>query len=182
MLLGLAVHKGLWEVLKRRDGTPAFPPPAVARSIRLVKLGKMAALAFLVVQTLCLEVLPIMREPGALRLAGAGIFLVGLAIAVSARLQLGRNWTDLEDTHVRPGQSVVEHGIYRYIRHPIYTADLLLLAGLQLGLNSWLVLGVALLAAVVIRRTLAEEALLAERLPGYRTYCARTKRFIPFVV
>ena len=81
-----------------------------------------------------------------------------------------------------PGQSVVERGIYRYIRHPIYTGDLVLLGGLQLALNSWLVLAVAPLAAVVIRRTLAEEALLDQRLAGYRAYCARTKRFIPFVV
>ena len=180
MLLGLVAHKGLWEVLKRRDGAPRTAP-ALAPSIRLVKLAKMAMLAFLVVQTLCLEVLPIAREPGALRLVGAGIFVVGLATAMSARVQLGRNWVDLEDARVLPEQSVVEHGIYRYIRHPIYTGDLLLLVGLELGVNSWLVLGVALLAAVVVRRALAEEALLAQRLAGYRAYCARTKRFIPFV-
>jgi protein-S-isoprenylcysteine O-methyltransferase Ste14 len=178
MLLGLVAHKGLWEVLKRRDGART---PVLAPSIRLVKLAKMAMLAFLAVQTLCLEVLPIAREPGPLRLVGAGIFVVGLATAMSARVQLGRNWVDLEDARVLPEQPVVEHGLYRYIRHPIYTGDLLLLVGLELAVNSWLVLGVAPLVAVVIRRALAEEALLARRLAGYRAYCARTKRFIPFV-
>lgn len=182
MLLGLVAHKGLWEILKRRDGARGSAPPSVSRSVRLVKLVKMAVLALLLVQTVCLEVLPIMREPGTLRLVGAGIFVVGLATAMSARVQLGRNWADLEDARLLPEQSVVEHGIYRYIRHPIYTGDLLLLVGLQLGLNSWLVLAVGLLTVVVVRRTLAEEALLARQLPGYRTYCARTKRFIPFVV
>jgi protein-S-isoprenylcysteine O-methyltransferase Ste14 len=181
LLLGLAAHKGLWEVLKRRAGAPPAAAFAVSPNIRLVKLGKMAVLAFLVTQTLCLEILPIAREPGTLRAVGVGIFVVGLATAMSARVQLGRNWVDLEDAQVLPTQSVVEHGIYRYIRHPIYTGDLLLLVGLELGLNSWLVLAVALLAAVVVRRTLAEEALLAQRLAGYRAYCARTKRFIPFV-
>jgi protein-S-isoprenylcysteine O-methyltransferase Ste14 len=182
MLLGLAAHKGLWEVLKRRAGAPPAAALPVSPSNRLVKLAKMALLTFLLVQTLCLEVLPIAREAGALRLVGFGIFVVGLGTAMSARIQLGRNWMDLEDAQVLPGQSMVEHGIYRYVRHPIYTGDLLLLIGLELALNSWLVLGVALLTVVVVRRTLAEEALLAGRLAGYRAYCARTKRFIPFVV
>ena len=179
MLLGLVAHKGLWEVLKRRDRAA---PRAVAPSIRLVKLGKMAVLTFLLAQTLCLEVLPIAREPGALRPVGAAIFAAGLATAMIGRVQLGRNWVDLEDAQVLPEQSVVEQGIYRYVRHPIYTGDLALLFGLELALDSWLVLGVGLLAPVVVRRTLAEEVLLAERLAGYRAYCARTKRFIPFVV
>jgi protein-S-isoprenylcysteine O-methyltransferase Ste14 len=76
----------------------------------------------------------------------------------------------------------VQHGIYHYIRHPIYTGDLLLLIGLDLALNSWLVLAVELLAAVVVRRTLAEDALLAQRLANSRTSCALTQRFIPFVL
>jgi protein-S-isoprenylcysteine O-methyltransferase Ste14 len=182
MLLGLVAHKALWEILKRSDRPRRSAPPRVTRSLRIVKTGKMAVLAFLVAQTLCLDVLPIMREARALRLVGAGIFVIGLATAMSARIQLGRNWADIEDTPLRPQQSVVERGIYRYIRHPIYTGDLLLLVGLELGLNSWLVLAVAVLAVVVVRRTLAEEALLARRLPGYRSYCARTRRFIPFIV
>jgi protein-S-isoprenylcysteine O-methyltransferase Ste14 len=182
MLAGLLAHKGLWEILKRRGGSLRPAAPHVSRSVRLVKLGKMALLALLLAQTLCLEILPIVRQPGVLRLVGAAIFLIGLATAMSARIQLGRNWADLEDADVARGQSIVERGIYRYVRHPIYAGDLALLVGLELGLNSWLVLGVPLLAAVVVHRTLAEEALLAEQFPGYRTYCARTKRFIPFVV
>lgn len=181
MLLGLLAHKAVWELLKRRDAPPPRMGP-VTPGTRAVKLAKMATLACLLIQTLCLEVLPISREPGALRVAGAGIFAVGLATAMTARVQLGRNWVDLEDARVLPGQRVVERGIYRYIRHPIYTGDLVLLFGLELALNSWLVLGVAPLAAVVVWRTLGEEALLEERLAGYREYCGRTKRFIPFVV
>lgn len=183
LLLGLVAHKGLWEVLKHREGIPrAAPPQSLGAAHQLVKLAKMVVLAFLLVQTLCLDLLPIGSDPGALRLVGAGIFAVGLATAMSARVQLGRNWADIEAAQVRPGQSVVEHGIYRYIRHPIYAGDLLLLVGLELGLDSWLVVAVALPAVVVVRRTLIEETLLARRLPGYRAYCARTKRFIPFVL
>jgi protein-S-isoprenylcysteine O-methyltransferase Ste14 len=181
MLLGLVAHKALWETLKRRQRVPGRAQP-LGPAGRLIKLAKMAALAFLLAQTLCLEILPIARSPHGLRLIGTGIFAVGLVTAMSARVQLGRNWADLEDTRVLPEHSVVAHGIYRYIRHPIYTGDLLLLGGLEVGLNSWLVLGVVFLAALVVQRSLAEETLLARRLPGYRSYCTRTKRFIPFVV
>jgi protein-S-isoprenylcysteine O-methyltransferase Ste14 len=77
---------------------------------------------------------------------------------------------------------VVSKGLYRFIRHPIYVGDLLLLIGLELSLNSWLVLGVILLLPVVIRQAVSEEKMLMRSLPGYETYCARTKRFIPFLI
>ena len=60
--------------------------------------------------------------------------------------------------------------------------DLLLLAGLELALNSWLVLGVLVLAPVVLSRAVREEELLKQSLTGYRAYCKTSKRFIPFVV
>ncbi len=78
-------------------------------------------------------------------------------------------------------QELVEEGVYRYIRHPIYLGDLLLLAGFELALNSWLALGVLVLAPVVLRQAREEEKVLLVNLPGYRDYCARTKRFIPFL-
>ncbi len=79
-------------------------------------------------------------------------------------------------------QAVVSNGPYRLIRHPIYVGDLMLLFGLELALNSWLVLGVLLLAPIVLRQAVQEEKKLALALPGYQEYCANTKRFIPFVV
>jgi protein-S-isoprenylcysteine O-methyltransferase Ste14 len=86
--------------------------------------------------------------------------------------------------HAQVGQQqeVVSNGIYRYIRHPIYAGDLLLLFGFELALNSWLVFAIMLLVPVVLRRAVLEEKLLATRLRGYDSYARRTKRFIPFVV
>jgi len=79
-------------------------------------------------------------------------------------------------------QALVTSGIYKYIRHPIYTGDMLLLLGLELALNSWLVLGVVLVVAVVVRQALAEETLLSAMVPNYKDYRRRTKMFIPGVV
>ena len=150
--------------------------------IGLVKALKAAVLVFLLVQTLFLDLFPISGEPTLLRNLGTGLFFAGLCIAISGRIQLGDNWVDLEAYQVLPKQSVVSHGLYRYIRHPIYTGDLLLLLGLQLALNSWLVLGCALVFVVVLRQASAEEKLLAEAFPPYKEYCKQTKRFIPFLV
>jgi protein-S-isoprenylcysteine O-methyltransferase Ste14 len=77
---------------------------------------------------------------------------------------------------------VVAYGVFRYIRHPIYVGDLLLLLGLELSLNSWLVLAVVCMIPGVLRQAVREERMLVIALPGYAAYCARTKRFIPFLV
>ncbi len=179
LLLGLVLHKLVWEVMKHGSGAPR---QTAARGASPVKAAKIAALGFLLLQTLCLNVMPISRSARGLRPAGLLLYLAGLVMAIEGRLRLGSNWVDLEDAQVLPQHAVVSSGIYRYVRHPIYAGDLLLLTGLQLALNSWLVLGVFVPLLVVVRRAVVEECQLAERLPDYDNYCARTKRFIPFVV
>lgn len=180
LFLGLVLHKAVWEILKRADGPRRRA--AASRSLQLIKTGKVLALAFLLVQTLFLDVLPIAAAPAWLPLVGGIFYLLGLGIAVAARVQLGRNWLDLESFDVLPEQTIVDRGIYRHVRHPIYTGDLLLVAGLELALGSWLVLAVVPLALFIVRQVLAEETLLSRTFPAYARYCAETKRFIPFVI
>jgi protein-S-isoprenylcysteine O-methyltransferase Ste14 len=180
LFLGLVLHKAIWEILKRAD-RPALRA-AVPLRLRVVKVVKILVLAFLLVQTLFLDILPISGAPAQLHLVGGAFYLLGLSLAITARMQLGRNWLDLENFDVRPTQTIVDRGIYRYVRHPIYTGDLLLVTGLELVLHSWLVLGVVPLALVIVRQVLAEETLLSRAFPSYARYCAETKRFIPFVV
>lgn len=187
LLLGLVLHKVIWEVMKKRGNAPgqATSPNLPTRTSlfkSLVKLGKVFILAFLVVQTLALNVLPISDQPTGLRLVGLVIYLGGLSLAILARLQLGKNWANIEDYQVLAGQSLVQKGIYRSIRHPIYTGDILLLLGLELALNSWLVLGIIPLAFYVYQQAQTEERLLAQKLPGYQEYRLRTKMFVPFIL
>ncbi len=183
LLAGLVLHKLVWEILKRKYKVRGIPADTGTKlSIRLIKLGKVFVLLFLIVQTVFLNVLPILGEPNPLRVPGFVIFVIGLSTAILGRLQLGDNWADLEDRQLLPDQKLVSTGIYRYIRHPIYAGDLILLIGLQLALNSWLVLGVLVLIPVVLKQAIKEESMLAQALPGYIDYCKFTKRFIPFVV
>jgi len=173
-------HKAVWEVTKAR-GTSREQQGSVSPVRRLVKLVKLAILVFLLVQCLFLDVLPIPGPAAGRKAVGLGLFLAGLAVAVTGRIQLGRNWADLEDFQVGSKQALVSHGIYRVIRHPIYIGDLMLITGFELALNSWLVLGALLVLAVVARQAAAEEDLLAQRLDGYADYRSRTKRFVPFL-
>lgn len=182
LVSGLIFHKLIWEVMKKK-GNPGSPHPPFRVSFKsVVKLLKVIVLAFLVLQTLFLDLFPISGHPALLRVIGTGLFFMGVAVAVAARLQLGKNWVNIEDYQVLPKQSLITGGIYRYVRHPIYAGDILLLVGLELALNSWLVLAVFIPLFVVIRQALDEEALLSRVFPDYAAYCIRTKRFIPFLL
>ena len=183
LLLGLLAHKAVWEALKRQNGTaPATPRARRPIKLVVVKAIKVSILIGIMVQTVWGDILPIAGDALPLRIAGCLIYTVGLAMAVLARIQLGRNWLDIETAAVKDKQQVVSSGVYRYVRHPIYGGDLLLLLGLELALNSWLVVLVPVLAFTVIRQAMQEERMLLESLPGYRAYYEATKRFIPFCV
>jgi protein-S-isoprenylcysteine O-methyltransferase Ste14 len=183
LFLGLVLHKLVWEWMKRGSASAKSTPQPLSLSLKgLVKLAKIGILLFLVIQTLFLDLFPILEEPAPLQIVGTVVYLTGLAMAITGRVQLGSNWANLEDYQILSNQDLVQTGIYRYIRHPIYTGDILLLLGLELALNSWLVIGVLGLILLVVRQTLAEEAILAKRFPDYSTYRRRTKMFIPFVV
>lgn len=192
LLAGLVAHKTLWEWMKRRrpPGTKptAAAEPAPERTLRqrLVRVVKLAILAGLVVQTLIPP-----ESTGPLRLPadafpwrsiGALVYTLGLALAVLGRWQLGDNWEDIEAARTLSGQRVVDHGVYRWIRHPIYVGDLLLVLGLELAVESWLVLAALALVPVVLRQAIREERMLVASLDGYADYCRRSKRFVPFLV
>jgi len=181
LLAGLGAHKLVWEVLKRRQPAGTAAPPERPAPVALFLKGvKLAILSGLVMQAIMPDILPISADPRAVRAVGAVLFTAGLVMAILGRLHLGDNWSDIESAPLR--QAVVDTGIYRYVRHPIYGGDLLLLLGFELSVNSWLVLGVGLVVPYVLWRAAREEALLAEALPGYAAYRRRTRRFVPFVV
>ena len=80
----------------------------------------------------------------------------------------------------RSGGELVQHGPYRWIRHPMYSALLLVgLAAARLAgdVESWLVL--AVLVVVLVIKANVEERGMIERHAGYRDYRERTRRFVP---
>lgn len=180
---GLLVHKLVWEILKRKsEGTQTEGRRTLNLPQRVVKLAKVFALLFIVVQTLFLDVLPILDDPLPFQIFGTMIYIIGLTMAIVGRVQLGNNWANFEDYQVLQNQCLVTNGIYSYIRHPIYAGDLLLLLGLELALNSWLVIGILALFFIVFRQVKAEEVVMTRAFPEYTVYQERTKMFIPYLV
>lgn len=180
LLIGLVLHKVVWEVLKRR--TIEKPREPKSTKLFLIKFVKIAILLGITAQIFLPEILPITADALPLQIAGTTIFTIGWLTAIAARFQLGDNWANIETGQVLERQKVVAKGIYAFIRHPIYTGDLLLLLGLEIALNSWLVAGVFLLAPLVMMKAIREEEMLERELSGYDAYRQATKRFIPFVI
>ena len=84
---------------------------------------------------------------------------------------------------VQEGQKVVDTGLYGIVRHPMYTATLLLFLSMPLVLGSWYALiAFAFYPAIIIVRLKDEEELLTRELAGYAAYKTKVKyRLIPFV-
>ena len=113
---------------------------------------------------------------------GVAVAILGIALRGYAILSLGRFFTTRVMT--QPGQTVVERGPYRWIRHPSYTGALLIVLGILLSQASWLSLACFPLAlpGFAYRISVEEDALTAALGDAYRDYMRRTKRLVPFVV
>ncbi len=79
--------------------------------------------------------------------------------------------------------TVMRHGPYRLVRHPMYSSVLLLIwSGIVSHRSTWtMVLGVVV-TSMVVARVYAEERLLRSRFPDYAAYARTTKALVPFVV
>jgi protein-S-isoprenylcysteine O-methyltransferase Ste14 len=116
-------------------------------------------------------------------IAGIVLILLGVALRWWSIITLGRYFT--LDVAVRPTQSVVQSGPYRYVRHPSYSGLLLSTLGLGLALTNWASLAVVLAGVLLglFYRVRVEERALVDALgQPYVDYMRRTKRFIPCVL
>jgi protein-S-isoprenylcysteine O-methyltransferase len=125
--------------------------------------------------------IPWMRIP--IFFAGILLMWVGIAFRYYCMRVLGRYFTF--DVAVHGGQTVVEAGPYRYIRHPSYTGAIITLLGfgLALGNRAGLLALVACGAIGYAYRIHVEESALTVALgEPYRDYMRRTRRLVPFVL
>jgi protein-S-isoprenylcysteine O-methyltransferase Ste14 len=112
---------------------------------------------------------------------GAALFVCGIALAVWARIQLGRNWGMPMTEKAAP--ELVTSGPYGSVRHPIYSGLLLGLLGTALVTNMVGLIMVAVLGAYFFYSASVEERNLTATFPSaYAAYRARTKMFIPRVI
>lgn len=121
-------------------------------------------------------------QPGWNILDGVGIalFVFGLAYETVADLQLAR----FRQSKTNSG-AVLDHGLWRYSRHPNYFGEFCLWWGLGLlGLSGggvWALLGPSLVSFLLLRLSGVPmlEKTLGDRRPGYDTYRRSTNAFFP---
>ena len=154
------------------------------------------------------------RETGILVFAFLGLFLVPAVYAVSgfpaaaerpfvpliawlglvpqgaalwlfrrSHVDLGRNWSiSLE---IREQHALIHTGVYRLIRHPMYSSFFLLGLAQMLLLPNWLAGSAGIVGAAVLYlcRVGREERMMLDRFgEKYRDYIAHTKQLIPWIV
>jgi protein-S-isoprenylcysteine O-methyltransferase Ste14 len=118
-------------------------------------------------------------------IAWLGLVPLGAALWLFRRshVDLGRNWSiSLE---LREQHALVKTGVYRLVRHPMYSSFFLLGVAQMLLLSNWLpdasgLLGAGAFYAFRIRRE--EEMMLESFGDDYRAYMAETKQLIPWLI
>lgn len=114
-----------------------------------------------------------MQLPRFVSRIAAVIFLTGYAMYAEV---LRENTYLSRTVGVQEGQKVVDTGLYGIIRHPMYTATILMFTMIPLILGSLAALPVFLLyPAIIVRRIGNEEQVLKKELPGYDAYLKKVK-------
>ena len=122
--------------------------------------------------------IPVIR---ALRYGGFVVAALGMAFAVWARFQIGRNWG--VPMSLRQGHELVTGGPYAIVRHPNYTGLFFALLGSAIFYLSPILLIVTPVCAIYyVWAATREERTMFEQFPDqYPAYRSRTKMLIPFI-
>ncbi len=125
-----------------------------------------------------------LREFWQMLLTPAGLLLLiaGTCVNLKGRRDLGKNWANQVTLYTH--QQLVEHGVYKYIRHPLYSSIIAMFYGACLVYPNYLAfLSTSLIfVPFMIYRAKQEEKLLTQNLSGYTDYRKRTGMFIPKII
>ena len=115
--------------------------------------------------------------------AGTSLLAAGSLLRRHCWRMLGSYFTGNVQTVA--GQQVIDRGAYAYVRHPSYTAGILMFAGIGIALGSWLSTTITLATSIAVyayRVRIEEAALTAALGQPYVDYMKSRKRFIPYVI
>jgi|SRR5690349_19577930 len=181
LIISFALHRGYYvhkygeerDTLKKREEGQASK---VASLLGMLGFVTVLVYAFLP-DWLTWASLPL---PGWLRWTGVGIALLGFVTLQWAQNTLGKNWSDTP--RMIQEQSLITSGPYQFIRHPIYTAFLLILGSSLLVSANWLIgaAWIGMTAFEVTSRIGFEESLLLEYFGNqYLEYMKTTGKLLP---
>lgn len=177
-ITGLYVLRTNPVALQRRTGGG---PTAETRTVQKAVMGGLwLSLAALIVVSALDHRFGWSRVPTALCLAGDVLVAVGLSVWMLVVIQ---NSYAAATIRVEAGQELVSTGLYGLVRHPMYTGNVIMMAGIPLALGSyWGLVFVVPGVTVLALRIRDEERLLQDELNGYREYTGKVRyRLVPYV-
>lgn len=122
--------------------------------------------------------LPLADPSVGLYATGLVVSIIGLGLFVAAKLELGHSYSPCFDSLLP--KDLVLTGVYRWIRHPIYTGNLMLVLGIVLmSQSAWVLINWAILFHYYWRAAQSEELALSREWAGYSEYMGRSGRFLP---
>jgi len=145
----------------------------------MTRIISLLALPVLIAAYVILAVTGSLFSPSPLVIA-AQVLAVGLSIWARRSFPKGA----FRVAAAPAASAVIRRGPYRFIRHPMYAANLLFLwAAVLSHASAWTVALAVAVTAVVSVRIVFEERILRERYAAeYETYTRETKAVIPFLI
>lgn len=118
--------------------------------------------------------------PTALNQVASVLNLVAIFVLLISAVNLGRSLT--ANPVPLESSSLKTNGLYAVVRHPIYSALLILASTAVVQSRSFVhIIAGLMLFALLEYKARFEEKLLMERYPEYAAYAARVGRLVPFV-
>lgn len=117
-----------------------------------------------------------------LQILGLLLLAAGVALRVWVRRSIGALYSG--HVQIQTGHHLVQSGPYRFVRHPGYSAYLLMLLGLAIGFSSLVGLAaipLLFLPGIAYRIKVEESLLAAEYGSSFNVYTRRTRKLIPFI-
>jgi protein-S-isoprenylcysteine O-methyltransferase Ste14 len=116
----------------------------------------------------------------AIQKIGFVIAVFGGIIMTLALLQLNKNISPFPTP--KDSASLLRNGLYKFMRHPIYTGIILLFSGYSVYQNSFYKLLVSVVLVILFYlKSNYEEQRLQEKFPDYKRYKSKTGRFFPWI-
>ncbi len=185
LLLGVCLFAVIWlsNLLRRRPGSGTFyaprEGPVVAVVLRSLLIASLVGIIAYIRSPLSMS-WAAMSLPLWLRWSGVALTLPALLLFVWVLWALGANFST--SLVVRNDHTLVTHGPYRWVRHPMYSAFSLLWVAFMLQSANWFIglTGLAAYGVTMLVRTPHEEKMMLERFGDeYARHMERTGRFLP---
>ena len=110
------------------------------------------------------------------------IFFIGLVIGIYAIFNNGLNNFRII-SEIKNGATLITHGLYSYIRHPMYFSVIVMSFALiikKINFTNLLLFG--LIVVILFLKAKREEKIWSEKTPSYKEYIKNTKMMIPFLL